>query len=263
MIRLAANLRELFSYRELVRNLVIRDIRLRYRNSVLGFFWCLLNPLLMTVVFTVLFTVLLPNNNIDKFPIFILVGILAWNMHSTSIMGAIGSLTGNAYLIQKVYFPREVLPISIIIANTVNFLLALLVVFGAILIFQVPLSSTVLLLPLVILVHVIFTLGIGLFLAAINVYFRDTALIMETVMLAWFFLTPIFYRIEDVFPAYSRALYILNPMASIISSYRDILYYGSMTQLDFFSRTTVTCVLILLAGYYFFVRCSRSFSEAL
>ncbi len=257
------HLRELYRYRELVKNLVARDLKLRYRNSALGFVWCLLNPLLMMMVFTVVFTVLLTNNTIQHFPVFILTGILAWNLHTTALLGAINSVVGNAALVQKVYFPREVLPIATVLSNTVNFLLSLVVLFGMILLYRVPLSPTVLLLPLVILVQVVFTIGVALFLSAVNVFFRDTASVLETLMLAWFFLTPIFYRIEDVFPVYSRLMYVLNPPASFIAAYRDILYYGGMTNLDFFARTAATSVLVLVAGYLFFRRASHGFSEAL
>ncbi|MSQ27127.1 MAG: ABC transporter permease [Dehalococcoidia bacterium] len=257
------HLRELYAYRELVKNLVVRDLKLRYRNSALGFLWCLLNPLLMMVVFTIVFTVLLTNNSIQHFPVFILTGILAWNLHTTALLGAINSVVGNAALVQKVYFPREVLPIATVLSNAVNFLLSLVVLFGMIMLYRVPLSATVLLLPLVILVQVVFTVGLALFLAAVNVYFRDTASVLETLMLAWFFLTPIFYRIEDVFPLYSRLMYVLNPPASFIAAYRDILYYGGMTNLDFFSRTAATSLLVLVAGYVFFRRASRGFVEAL
>ncbi len=262
-MHLYTRLQELYNYRELVKNLVVRDLKLRYRSSVLGFLWCLVNPLLMMGVFTLVFTVLLTNNNIEHFPVFILIGILAWNLHSTALVGSIHSVVGGAQLIQKVYFPREVLPIATVLSNTVNFLLSLIALFALVLIFQVQLTATLIFLPLVILVQVIFTVGIALFLSALNVFYRDTASIMETMMLAWFFLTPIFYRIEDVFPAYSRLMYILNPLASIIAAYRDILYYGTMSNLDFFSRTAVTALVVLVLGYLFFIRSSRSFSEAL
>ena len=262
-MRLYTRLQELYNYRELVKNLVVRDLKLRYRSSVLGFLWCLVNPLLMMGVFTLVFTVLLTNNNIEHFPVFILIGILAWNLHSTALVGSINSVVGGAQLIQKVYFPREVLPIATVLSNTVNFLLSLIALFALVLIFQIQLTATLIFLPLVILVQVIFTVGIALFLSALNVFYRDTASIMETMMLAWFFLTPIFYRIEDVFPAYSRLMYILNPLASIIAAYRDILYYGTMSNLDFFSRTAVTALVVLVLGYLFFIRSSRSFSESL
>lgn len=255
--------RELYAYRELLKNLVARDLKLRYRSSVLGFAWCLLNPLLMMTVFTVVFTVLLTSNTIDKFPVFILTGILAWNLHTTALTGAMNSVVGQAALVQKVYFPREVLPISAVLSNTVNFLLSLVVLFVMVWVYQVELSATLLFLPVVILVQVIFTCGVGLLLSAVNVFYRDVASIMETLMLAWFFLTPIFYRIEDVFPTYSRLMYILNPPASFIAAYRDILYYGSITNLTFFTRTTISSVLVFIVGYFLFAKLSRGFSERL
>ncbi len=258
-----SRLQELYQYRELIKNLVVRDLKLRYRNSVLGFLWCLLNPLLMMGVFTVVFTVLLPNNTIQNFPVFILTGLLAWQLHSSALLGAINSVVGHAPLVQKVYFPREVLPISLVLSNTVNFLLSLVALFVMIAAYQVPLTAAVLLLPVVVLVQVVFTVGVALLLSAVNVYFRDVASVMETLMLAWFFLTPVFYRIEDVFPVYSRLMYIVNPPASFIAAYRDLLYYGSVTDWTFFSRTALTSGLVLLFGYLAFVKLSRSFGEAL
>ena len=258
-----ARLHELYRYRELIKNLVLRDLKLRYRNSVLGFVWCLLNPLLMMMVFTIVFTVLLPNNAIPKFPVFILTGLLAWQLHSTALLGAIHSIVGHANLVQKVYFPREVLPISLVFSNTLNFLLSLVALFLMMVVYQVPLTAAALLLPVVIVVQMVFTVGIALLLSAVNVYFRDTASIMETLMLAWFFLTPIFYRIEDVFPIYSRLMYILNPPASFIAAYRDLLYYGVVTDWTFFSRTALSSMVMLVLGYLVFSRLSRNFGEAL
>ncbi|MSQ10442.1 MAG: ABC transporter permease, partial [Dehalococcoidia bacterium] len=205
----------------------------------------------------------LTSNTIDKFPVFILTGILAWNLHTTALNSATHSVVGQAALVQKVYFPREVLPLSAVLSNTVNFLLSLLVLFAMLWLYQVELTATLLFLPVVILVQVIFTCGVGLILSAVNVFYRDVATIMETLMLAWFFLTPIFYQIEDVFPAYSRLMYILNPPASFIAAYRDILYYGSITNLTFFTRTTISSVLVFIVGYIFFARLSRSFAERL
>ncbi len=256
-------LKELYRYRELIRGLAVRDLKLRYRSSVLGFLWCLINPLLMMAVFTFVFTIMLPNNNIERFPVFILIGVLAWNLHATALIGAINSVVGNASLIQKVYFPREVLPISNVLSNTVNFLLSLVALFILMVLLQAQFSPTMLLLPLVLAVQVTFTLGIAMLLAALNVYYRDTATILETLMLAWFFLTPVIYRIEDVLPVYSRLMYIINPPASIIAAYRDILYYGSITDWTFFSRTAISAVVTLVIGYVVFTRASRSFGEVL
>lgn len=260
MSRMKERILELAQYRELVRNLVIRDIKLRYRNSVLGFIWCLGNPLLMMAVFTVVFTVLMPTD-IPKYPVFILCALLPWNYFNTSIMGAIDSIVGNAHLIKKVYFPREVLPLSIVLANLVNFLLALIVLFAMLFAFRVRLTLWALYLPLIIIIQTIFTLGLALIFATLNVFYRDTKIIMEVGMLAWFFLTPIFYRIEDLVPQYARLMYWVNPMASFISWYRIVLYHGTSMEPGFIFRTFVTSVIALVVGYLVFTRYSPVFGE--
>ena len=251
---------ELVQYRELVRNLVIRDIKLRYRNSVLGFVWCLGNPLLMMAVFTVVFTVLM-HNDIPNYPIFILCALLPWNYFNTAIMGSIDSIVGNAHLIKKVYFPREVLPLSIVLANLVNFLLALIVLFAMLFAFRVQLTAWALYLPLIIFIQTIFTLGLGLIFATLNVFYRDTKIIMEVGMMAWFFLTPVFYKIEDLVPQYARLMYWVNPMASFISWYRIVIYHGISMEPGFIFRTLVTSVVALVVGYLVFTRYSSVFGE--
>jgi len=253
---------EVLRYRELLRNLVARDLKVRYRNSVLGFVWCLLNPLLMMAVFTFVFTVLM-KSGVPNYPVFILVGILAWNFHSTAVTGAINSIVGNSALVMKVYFPREILPISAVLSNAVNFVLALVALFAMIVAFHIHLSATLAFLPVILGIQIIFASGLALILAALTVFFRDVEIITETVLLAWFFLTPIIYRMDDVFPAYSRLMYIANPMASIIAAYRDILYSGGMPGLDFLARTLASSLVLLLVGYVFFRHSARRFGEEL
>ena len=263
------NLVELFTYRELVRNLVARDLKARYKNSVLGFFWSLVNPLLMMAVFTVVFTYMMPNHSVRHFPVFLLCAILPWNFFTASIMGSITSIVGNAHLIKKVYFPREVLPLSNVLSNLVNFLLALIVLIAALFAVGIGLTPWALLLPVIIFVQLLFTLGLALMLSTINVFYRDVGMIMDVLLLAWFFLTPVMYPI-DILPQEAvflgmalpvrRLTYILNPMASLIASYRSILY-GSIEggppgppAFDFFLRTTLTALAVLLIGYLLFSR---------
>ena len=252
---------ELIKYRELVRNLVIRDIKLRYRNSVLGFVWSLGNPLLMMAVYTVVFTILMPKDVIDKYPIFILCALLPWNYFNTSIMGSMDSIVGNAHLIKKVYFPREALPLSIVLANLVNFLLALIILFAMLFAFRVQFTPWVLYLPLIIFIQTILILGLSLIFATLNVFYRDTKIIMEVGMMAWFFLTPIVYRIEDLVPRYARLMYWVNPMASFISWYRIVIYHGTSMEPGFILRTSVTSMGALIVGYFVFTRCSSVFGE--
>jgi lipopolysaccharide transport system permease protein len=260
---------EIYRYRELIKNLVVRDLKVRYKNSVLGILWSLLNPLLMTIVFTVVFTLLLRSDTPD-YPVFFMCAYLPWSFLSESTMGGTSSIVGNAHLIKKVYFPREVLPLSYVLSGLVNFLLALIVLFGLILVYRVELTWSVLLLPIVIAVQVLFTLGMVFFLSTANVFYRDTQHIMQVVMQAWFFLTPIFYPIT-IIPESATILGIsvnlqlwvrrLNPMASLVASYRDILLRGAVPGLDFLLRTAVTCLVIFVIGYLIFCRYSKVFGE--
>ena len=268
-IALIASLRELYKYRNLVVNLVVRDLKARYKNSVFGFLWSLLNPLGMMLVFTIVFTVLLPSQ-VDRYPIFLLCGLLPWTFFSAGVMVGITTITGNANLVKKVYFPREVLPISSVFSNLVNFLLSLVVLFAALIVFQSHFSPWLWLLPGVIFIQTCFVLGIALILSTLNVFYRDTLMIMDVVMLAWFFLTPVVYPIASLPTDYQfmgvtidvhRWMYILNPMASLIAAYRDLLYWGYRTDLDFLARTAVTSLAVLAFGYWFFVRYRDRFGE--
>lgn len=268
--RLSYRVRTLFSYRELIYNLVLRELKARYKNSVLGFVWSLLNPLAMMLVFTIVFGLLMPNNTIEKYPIFLLCGLLPWNFFAASVLGGTNSIIDNSNLVKKVYFPREALPIANTFSNLVNFLLAFIVLFAVLIVFQSNFSPWLWLLPAVIAVQVCFTLGVVFILSTLNVFYRDTIIIMDVVMLAWFFLTPIFYSVEmlpttmmiagQVIDVH-RLYYILNPMASIINMYRDLLYWGYRTDLDFFLRTAGTSIAIMIFGYWFFTRYSSRFGE--
>jgi ABC-type polysaccharide/polyol phosphate export permease len=267
---LAAGVRDLWRYRNAVLQLTIRELKARYKNTVLGFFWSLLNPIAMMLVFTAVFTVFLPNNNIENYPLFVLCGLLPWNFLSAGILTGISSITSNGNLVNKVYFPREVLPLSSVLANLVNFLLALVVLFVLLLIFQTPISPWIWLLPVVILLHTAFVLGLALILSTLNVFYRDTLMVMDVIMLAWFFLTPVVYSLQILPESYEllgrtvdiqRLVYIFNPMASIISTYRDLLYFGYRTDLDFFVRTAITSFAILAFGYWFFRTYSHRFGE--
>lgn len=276
LARARARVRELLGYRELVENLVIRDLKVRYKHSALGFLWSLVNPLLLMLVFTVVFTVMLPDVDIPRFPVFVLCALLPWNFFSTSLAGAVHSITQNGHLVKKIYFPREILPISTVFSNLANFLLALPVLFVLALALGQPLSPWLIYLPVIVAVQVVFTVGVALVLATLNVFYRDTAVILEVIMQAWFFLTPVFYPI-GILPEWKvllnvalpvrRLVYILNPMASIIANYRSVIYGfvdGSPPAppaWDFFSRTAVTAVLVLALGYWMFTRFSHRFGE--
>lgn len=265
-----ARISELVHYRELTKNLVIRDLKVRYKNSVLGVLWSLLNPLLMTLVFTLVFTIMLPNNEVEDYPVFFMCAFLPWSFMATSITSATESIVENAHLIKKVYFPREILPLVPLLANLINFLLSMLVLFGLMLVYGVQVTPAIVMLPLIVVAEMMFIAGLSLLLATANVFYRDTHHILEILMQAWFFLTPIFYQIT-ILPENAHILGMtvnvqlwsrrLNPMASLIASYRDVIYRGNFTGADFFLRTLVTCASVLAVGYLVFCRFSHVFGE--
>ncbi len=254
-------LREVLAYRDLIWNLVVRDLKARYKSSILGYLWSLVNPLLMMTVLTILFKFLL-KSDIPNFPVFIIVALLPWNFCATAVSGAVVSITGQSNLIKKVYFPREVIPIAVVLANLINYLLALPAMFLIMVLLNAHFQPVIALFPLIALIQTIFLLGMALFLSCLNVFFRDTEVIMEVLLTAWFFLTPIFYRLGDIVDErLARLVRWLNPMASLVDFYRDIFYLGGMPGWDALIRTLVTALVILLVGYLFFLRFSPRFGE--
>lgn len=256
-----SRVQEIYRYRSLLWNLVKRDLKVRYKNSILGFFWSLLNPLLMMAVLTVVFSVVM-RVPVERFPIFLLCGLLPWNFFSVSLSNASGSIVGGAGLLKKVYFPREVLPLSAVFANLVNFLLALAVFFPFFLVFHVHLTWLALLLPVAVLLELLFTAGICLIFACLNVFYRDITQILEVMLLIWYFLSPVFYPTSMV-PARYLPLYMLNPMAVFISFYRDLLFLGHLTVHEHIVYATLVSFLVMLAGLWMFGRFAHRFAEEL
>jgi len=264
------HLKELWAYRDLIYNLVVRDLKVRYKNSLLGVFWSWLNPLLMMLIFTFVFGYMWGNQAIENPHIRFLSALLPWNFFAGSVMAGIPIIVGNSHLVKKVYFPREALPVAVVLSNLVNFLISLPVLLGLILISGIPLTGWLLFLPIPILIQVTFTIGFVLFLSTLEVFYRDTHMVMDVGIQAWFFLTPILYTYRELPEAVTLLgvtfnpqvwLFRLNPMASIINTYQDILYNGVLTQLDFLSRTAVTAFIFMIFGYWFFLKFSRRFGE--
>ena len=260
--------RDLFTYGDLLRNLVVRDLKVRYRGSVLGFGWSLLNPLLMMGVFTLVFQVLANIDPIERYPFFLLAALVPWLFTQHAVTSAMRSVTSNAQLIKKVYFPRELLPISAILASFINFILAYAVFWLVAIPFGVGTSIAMALVPLNMLLHLIFVLGLGLLLASVNVFLRDTEHIVEVGLLAWFFLTPIFYAMSIVPNAMfwgldiHRWVFTLNPMATLVTNYRYAFMWGFFP----IRHTLVTAVIaigLLGVGLWLFRRLSARFAEEL
>ena len=244
----------------MIRYLVIRDLKVRYKRSVLGFAWSFLNPLLMMIVFTLVFTAL-QRGSIAKYPVFVLSGLLPWQWFSNSVMAASISIVANAGLIRKVYFPREVLPLVAILSNLVNYVLALIPYGAFMLLFRVPLTPWVALLPLVLIVQFLFTLGLSLIVCTADVFYQDTKEILQVVMSLWFFLPPIFYSPDALSGTVARWTNMLNPMAPLIGAYRAILYAGKPLQYRSLMPGLALSLLLVGIGYAVFSRYSGVFAE--
>ncbi|MFN3705168.1 MAG: ABC transporter permease [Thermoflexales bacterium] len=263
---------ELWAYRSLLRMLVVRDLKARYRGSALGVLWSFLQPLGMMLVISFAFGVIRGGPaSMPNFHVFVLTGLLPWNLFSTSVTIGANSVVAHGSLVKKVYFPRITLPVSTVISSTINFVLALPLWAAVAVISGHHLHASLIMLPLIVLVQLCFTIGLVLILATLQVFYRDTQFIVELSMLALFFITPIWYDVAQAQPfylfgrAWATDVWIrrLNPMASLVNLYQDVMYWGRFTDLDFLLRTGLTALVFLLIGVLVFQRLSPRFGEEL
>jgi len=256
-------IKEILGYNQLIKNLVARDLKVKYRGSVLGFFWSLLNPLLMMAVFTVVFKSFLKIGD-ENFPIFLMCGLLPWIFFSTSLTMSTTSITGASNLVKKVYFPREILPLSVTLSNFVQFLLTFLVLFPGILFFNIKVNFLLILaaLPLIVLFHLLFTLGLVLLISSLSVYYTDTPHLLEIVTMIWFWGTPIIYQFE-IIPETWQKLIMLNPMTSFINIYRDVCMNNAMPRPFEIGIVIIATIVSLSVGLAVFGKLKRRFGEEL
>ncbi len=255
-------IREIIDYREMIFSLIRRDLRGRYKGSVLGFMWTFINPLLQLCVYTVVFSIIM-RMGIDKYYIFLFVALIPWMFFNTCLCGGTRVIFSQEDMVKKIYFPREVLPISFVTSNFINMLLSFIVIFAVVFISGIGISlSAVLYLPIVMLIEYILALGITMFGAAATVYIRDLEQIFNIIGMAWMYMTPVLYSV-DMVPEGLRGLYNLNPMTPIIVAYRDILYYKQPPQMDTLLSAAVLGVVVLVAGCFSFSKLKRRFAEEL
>jgi ABC-2 type transport system permease protein len=250
---------EVIAYSELLANLIARDLKTKYRGSFFGIFWSLLNPLLLMLVYTLVFSIIV-RVNIHPYAIFLLTGLVPWNAFAQSLQMATTSVLDNAAIVRKVYFPLQLLPLSAVLAISVNFGINLGLLAILTLIFHAHLSLTMLLLPLLVLLQLVFTFGLGSLLAAVQVYFRDVQYFLGILITAWFFLTPVVYSLELV-PRSLRPLLSINPMAWDITSFQDIWFYGRLPQWPLLLGFAAVSILSLLVGILVYGRLSLRFAE--
>ena len=251
---------EQVEFRELLYQMTLRDLLLRYKQTIMGFGWAIFMPLVNTIVFSVIFTRVAPLDTHMPYPLFAYAGLLAWNFSASSFRFAVVSLTSNANLVTKVYFPREIFPFSAVLVSLVDFAVGSLVLIGMMVYYHIVPTAALAALPLVIGVHVMFTLAVSLVLAMANLFYRDVKYLFEMVLTVWMFLTAVLYPTALVGGVAGRLLQ-LNPMTPIIEGYRDVLLRGRMPPAEPFIATAIASAVFLAISWVIFHRAEFEFAE--
>lgn len=253
--------KELYTYREFFKTSVKKEFRGKYKKSFLGVLWSFINPLLQLLVYALVFPFILKQNT-DNYVIFLIVALIPWNFFITTVTQSTNSIVSASGIIKKVYFPREILPLSIVTSNLINFLISCVIIVAALFISGMGVSIHILWLPVIILLQYILLLGISFFLSSVTVYIRDLEYFINVLMMLWFYVTPIVYSM-DLFPERFRGLLNLNPMVPIINGYRDILYNQVSPDLPLLGLLFIGCMVLLVIGYLIFQKCEKRFAEEL
>lgn len=254
--------KELYAYRQMIFSLVKKDLRGRYKGSVLGFLWTFINPLLQLVVYTIVFSFIL-KTNIERYYLYLFVALIPWIFFSSSITVGSASIVAQKDLIKKIYFPRMVIPISYVTSSFVNMLLCFIVIFAVIIVSGAGINFLALLtLPVIMLVEYILALGMAMLTSAITVYFRDLEHILGIVTMAWMYMTPIMYD-KSIVPENLMPIFNLNPMTHVIECYRAVLYEKKIPDLTTLLSAAGLGILILIVGILVFNKLQKRFAEEL
>lgn len=248
-------------YKDLFKQLTLREIKGKYKQSVLGYAWVLLVPLLNLLVLSIVFSYFfrVPTG---KYPyaIFLFVALVPWTFLVNAIISATSSIVANNSLITKVYFPREIIPLSSIASKLVDLFLVCIILVVFLVAYRIPLHLTLLYVPLIFLIQLLLVIGISLILSAINVFYRDVENMLGVIITMWMYLTPVFYP-PELIPQQVRFLFGLNPMVGIINAYRNTVLFGVAPAWASFSFSIVISVIFFAAGVYMFKKLSKSFAD--
>lgn len=255
-------IKEIYEYRLMVYSLVKRDLRGKYKGSVLGFMWTFVNPLLQLLVYNMVFSIIM-RAGVEKFYLYLFVGLIPWLFFSAAITGGSTCIIAQKDLIKKIRFPREIIPISYVTSQFVNMLLSFIVVIIVSVVSGVKLTvGGILCLPVIMLVEYMMALGIALISSSLTVYFRDLEHILAIVAMAWLYATPICYP-ETMVPEKYLSLYRLNPVTPVVNAYRDVLYYGKTPDLTTLLLAAGIGLITIILGVLIFGKLQRRFAEEL
>jgi homopolymeric O-antigen transport system permease protein len=252
---------ELYHNRELLWMWTLREIRVRYKQSLLGTMWALLQPMALAAMFTLVFSyiVRVPTDGIP-YPVFSYTALLPWSFLSTSISFGVPSLVNNMNLVTRIYFPREVLPLAAIAAAGVDFLVGSVVFVGMLLLYRMPFHPAIVLLPLLLLIQIVLTFGLVLAGSAAIVFFRDVRFVVPLALQLWLYASPVIYPSSLVPPRF-RGMYYLNPMVGLLEGYRDILLYARWPEPGSLLLAALVAVVICLGSYWAFKRLEPRFAD--
>lgn len=253
-------IQSIYDYKDMIYSLVRRELRGRYKGSVLGFLWTYINPLCQVIVYSAVFSVIF-KVQIEKFYLYLIIGMMPWTFFSSSVQGGSTCIRAQSDMVKKIYFPREVIPISYVTSTFVNMLLSFIIVFLAVLFAGWGVNFAALIfLPLIMIIEYLLALGLAFIVSSITVYFRDLEQIVGVLMMAWIYLTPIMYDV-DYIPENLRVLFFVNPMTPVICVYHDILYYRQIPTADYLIQSGVVGLIVFVVGFFVFTKLDRNFAE--
>lgn len=264
MQQLRADIREMVSelveYRELLVRITARDLTLRYKQSMMGFGWAVFMPVINTVLFSVIFTRVAPVDTGVPYPVFAFCGLLTWNFFAASLRFGVISLTSNTNLVTKVYFPREIFPLSAVIVSLVDLAVGSLVLAALMAYYAVPVTLSIGYLPVVLAVHVMLTAGVALLLAMANLFYRDVKYLFEVIITVWMFATSVLYPLGSI-DGPMGTLLRLNPMTPIIDAYRAVILFGEPPASPAFVEAAIVSLVVCASGWLLFHRAEFKFAE--
>lgn len=253
--------KDLYQYRELLKNNIKKEIRGKYKGAWLGVLWSYLNPLLMLVVYSVVFSKIM-RIQIPNYTMFLFTALIPWTFFTTTVSQGAFSVVSNGSILKKVYFPREIIPISIVTSNVITFLISCIIMLFFIFVTGLGVSWYILLFPIILISQYVLLMGITFILSSVTVYIRDLEHIITVLLMVMFYGTPIVYSM-DMVPASMKAILIINPMTPIINSYRDILFYKQMPNMLQLGGIIVISLVVLVFGLFIFKKLQRNFAEEL
>ena len=264
MLLLIKEIKAIYKWRELLWQMVGREVKARYKQSILGYFWVILNPLAQMLVMSFAFSIIMriPTNSSSNIPysIFLFVALLPWNLFSSSLSSASASLVNAGGLITKIYFPRTILVISTILAKIIDFLFATTVLIIYMIVYHIPININILWIFPIFFIQQIFTFGLSLFFAAANLLYRDIQYLLSMILLLWMYLTPVIFP-ADLVPEKYRFVFQLNPMAVIVNAYRQVILAGGSPKYSSLLIATILSFIILLFSLRYFKSREKIFAD--